>query len=495
MSLRQDVARGIFWVAISQAGNKLIAFVVQIILARILVPDDFGLVAIATLAIDSLQLFAEFGFTSALIYRKTRIEDAAHTAFTIVLIGGVLSTWAGILSAPAIAWFFKDPRVVPILRVLSLTMLISSFGQVPLTLLAKELDFRRRAVPMVVPSLLNGLVSIICALSGLGVWSLVVGRLVHSLVTSALAYVVTGWRPRWTFNRDLAGEMLDYGKHIVGSQLLVFGITNVDDMFVGRILDTASLGAYGLAYNLSNLPATQITRIVGQVMFPAFSKIQDDMQAMKRIFFATIRYVSLLSIPIAVATIVFAGDFIYVLYGEKWASAIVPLQWLGVYGLIRSIAANMGNVFKAGGQPKWLTYIALWRLITMLLFLYPATKYYGIVGVSVLSAGVAVVDFFISAALVNRIIQASTMEYVRILVPILAMSILSAAVARLAQAQFHATPHARLAFVTALIIMACIYAGGMWLVDRQLRAEIRHGVQYVANHNGWNIAGERQAPK
>jgi len=173
----------------------------------------------------------------------------------------------------------------------------------------------------------------------------------------------------------------------------------------------------------------------------------------------------------------------------------VPLQWLGIYGLIRSIAANMGNVFKAGGRPKWLTYIALWRLITMLLFLYPATKYYGIIGVSVLSAAVSVVDFFISAALVNRLIHATAMDYVRCLGPIFSVSLLSAAVARLLQLQFRVTPHARLAFLMALMIMVCLYAGGMWLVDRELRREVRTSVEWVLARNGLRFANGKQVPK
>ena len=490
MGIRRDVSRGVFWVAVSQAGNKAIAFLVQIILARILVPEDFGLVAVAYLALDSLQLFSELGFTSALIYRKDRIKEASWSVFYLVLAGGLVTTIIGIAAAPTIAWFFKDPRVTPLLRVLSATMLLSAFGQVPLALLAREMDFKKRVTPIVVPSLGNGLVSIICALSGQGVWSLVAGRVTHSLLTSILAYVVSDWRPRWTLDQGLIREMFDYGKHIVGSQLLVFAITNVDDTFVGRILDKASLGAYGLAYNLSNLPATQITRIVGQVMFPAFSRIQDDADAMKRIFLETMGYIALLSIPISLATIMFAGDFVYTLYGEKWAAAIVPLQWLGIYGLIRSIAANMGNIFKASGNTKWLTYIALWRLITMLLFLYPATKYYGIVGVSMLSAVVAVVDFFISAILVNRIIHARALDYIRVLGPILLVAGGSAAIARLAQEQFRATPHARIGFITALLVMVIIYFAGIWLVNRDVRDKVRGIARSLTEKNGLAYLGE-----
>lgn len=494
MSVRRDVARGIFWVIVSQIGNRGIAFVVKIVLARILMPEDFGLVAVAYLALDSLQLFTEFGFTSALIYRKDRIKEASHTAFSIVTAGGLLLSIAGILLAPLIAWFFKDMRVTPILRVLSVTMLLTSFGQVPLSLLAKDLDFKRRVVPMVVPSIGSGLISVVCALAGLGVWSLVAGRLANSVLTSALAYTVCDWRPNWALDRKLAGEMFNYGKHIIGSQFLIFAITNIDDVFVGRLLNPTALGVYGLAYDFSNLPATQITRIIGQVMFPAFSKIRDDVEVMKRLYFETMRYIAMLSVPIGLATILFAGDFVYVLYGEKWAAAIVPMQWLAVYGLIRSIAANMGNVFKAGGKPNWLTYIALWRLITMLAFLYPVTRYYGIVGVSAFSAAVAVVDFFISAALVNRLILAKAVEYVRCLGPIVVISALSAFVARFAQAQFRVTPHARIGFFTALLVMAVCYAVGMWLVDRELRELVRKVIREYGPKNGWAYGNNSHEP-
>jgi O-antigen/teichoic acid export membrane protein len=472
VTLRKDVTRGVFWVAIAQATNQFIAFVVQIILARILVPADFGLVALAYLALNSLNLFAELGFGSALIYRKDRVREASYTAFIMVVAAGLALSLIGVAGAPLASAFFREPRLTAVLRVLSATIFIGSFGQVPISLLTKDMDFRKRFIPMALPGFVSGMVSIPCALSGLGVWSLVAGQVTQAVVTSLSGLLLCDWKPRLQFDRKLAVEMFDYGKHIIGSSLLVFAITNVDNTFVGRVLGKDILGAYNQAYNLANKPATQITRVIGLVMFPAFSKIRDNMPAMKRAFFESARYIALLSMPFSVGMIFFGGDFIYTVYGEKWAAAIVPLQWLAIYGGLRSVAANMGNVFKAGGKPKWLTYIALWRLTTMLLFLYPATKYYGIVGVSILSAVVSVVDFVISATLVNRIIQANALDYLRSLGPIVGVSIVSAGLARLIEMQFHAVPHARVAFITALFLMAVLYAGGIWLVDKEIRERV-----------------------
>ncbi|PKO24171.1 MAG: hypothetical protein CVU38_00345, partial [Chloroflexi bacterium HGW-Chloroflexi-1] len=154
-------------------------------------------------------------------------------------------------------------------------------------------------------------------------------------------------------------------------------------------------------------------------------------QARARYYLTVVRYVSWITLPIAAATILFAPEFVMALYGETWAPVILPLQLLAGYGLIRSIAANMGSIFRAMGKPQWLTYIAAWRLTTMLVFLYPVTMRWGIAGVSALSLVVAVVDFVISASLVGRLVTAPWF----------------------------------------------VYAGLLWLTDRELRVTIQKGIQ------------------
>lgn len=472
MNLRQKVTQSVFWVGVSMLGSRAISFVIQIVLARILVPEYFGLVHLCTLTMDALQLFGEMGFSAALIYRKDRVREAADVTFFAAAGTAVLLYAVAFAGAPVVGTFFRNDEVPSVLRVLAVVMVINSVGQVPFVLLARELDFRRRVVPDLVPAFGYGLVAVSLALAGLGVWSLVVGRIAEALLRVVLVWWVVPWRPTWTFDRGLAKEMFAYGRHIIASKILVFGITNVDDVFVGRMTSAADLGYYGLAYGLSNLPATQITRLVNQIMFPALSRLQDEPERMRRVFFQSMRYVSLLAVPIAVATIVFARDFVYVVYGAKWAPAIVPIQFLGVYGGIRAVAANMGNVFKAGGHPEWLTYIALWRLATMLLFLYPATKRWGIVGVSALSAGVAVVDFGITVAMVNRILRARPSHYTRTLGPILLTSLGAAGLAVLAQRAFRVTPHARIRLLMAAVIMGVAYAAVTWAWDRELRSAV-----------------------
>jgi O-antigen/teichoic acid export membrane protein len=474
MSLKRQVASGFFWVALAQLAGRGLSTIVTLILARLLAPALFGLVGMAGLAIAALQYFQDIGFDAALIYRRDEVEEASHTAFITVILSSLAVYLIAVVTAPWVAAFFREPAVVPVLRVLALTVPIGSFGRVPYILLSRELDFRRRIFPELTANVLGSGAAIGLALAGAGVWSLVWGQIIRSALAAALVWLVTSWRPRLRFNRRVAREMFSYGKHIVGSQTLIFLITNVDNAVVGRYAGQAALGAYQFAYNLSNTPATQITGIISQVMFPAFSKLsgEDAGQARARYYLTVVRHVTWITAPIAMATILFAPEFIHGLYGEVWAAAIVPLQLLAVYGFIRSVAANMGSIFRAMGKPQWLTGIALWRLATMLLFLYPVTKRWGINGVSALSAIVAVVDFVISATLVGRLVSAPWQAYARMLLPTAATALLAGIIAHAAY-PYLPLPRTALNLVAAGALMVGIYGVLIWLTDRDFRASVQ----------------------
>lgn len=474
MTLRRQATAGVFWVSISTVVNNLFVMLTRYVLARMLLPAEFGLVSMAYIAIDFLQMFREMGFASALIYRKGDVRKAADTMFISVLcIAAILFTVA-FLAAPYVAIFFRSPELKPVLRALSVNILISAFGEVQFSLLAKTLSFREKLLPDLIPTVAYGVVSIALALMGFGVWSLVIARIIDSMLTTALAWlVVPWWRPSLHFDRQEAKALFDYGKHVVGSSVLIYFITNLDNTFIGRVLGEEQLGYYGFAYNQANLPATQISRIIGQVLFPAYSKIQGDIAALRAAFFKTLHYVSLLSIPVSVGIITFAAPFIQTLYGGRWAPAIVPLQILGIYGLLRSVAVNMGSVFKAGGKPNWLTYIALWRLGMMGIFLYPATRYYGIVGVSVLSAIISIADFIISAALTNKLIYGRFIDYIGALWLPTVLSISSALLATWLYGHM-AGRHDFIALVVAGASMVIVYG----LLVLGLDKDVRH---FIAN--------------
>ncbi|OQA40642.1 MAG: Teichuronic acid biosynthesis protein TuaB [Chloroflexi bacterium ADurb.Bin325] len=481
--LKRQVASALFWVALAQVASRGLAFVTLLILAKLVAPAMFGLVGMAMVALNALALFQDIGFESALIYRRKALDEASHTAFVTVILSSLALTVLALAAAPLVGRFFREEAVVPVMRVLALTILISSVGRVPLVLLSRELDFRRRIFPELTASVIASIAAIVLALRGFGVWSLVWRELLRVTLSSVLVWFVSPYRPRWQFNPAAARDLFAYGKHIVSSQTLIFLITNVDNAIIGRYVGDAALGFYQFAYNTSNQPATQIAGVLTQVMFPVFSKMADGDPAQARImraryYLTTVRYVTWITTPIAVATILFAPAFIRGLYGEVWAPAIVPLQLLAVYGFIRSIAANMGSVFRALGKPQWLTWIAVWRLVTMAGLLIPVSLRWGIDGVSWLSAIVAVVDFVISAWLVGKLVDAPWRAYVRMLAPTWAAALAAGLVALWL---YPALPFVKAAFNLLLAggLLVAGYLALAWLIDPRLRETLRAGWRWL----------------
>jgi O-antigen/teichoic acid export membrane protein len=475
--IKRQVASGLVWVALAQVMNRGLAYLTTLILAKLLAPSMFGLMGMAMLAINALALFQDIGFESALIYRRKNVQEASHTAFYTVIISSVAIFLIIVAAAPLIAGFFQEPDLTPLLRVLALTVVISSFGRVPYVLLSREMDFRRRIFPELSAGMIASAAAIVLAFRGYGVWSLVWRELIRDVLATVLVWFVSAYRPAWRYSRNAARDLFNYGKHIMASQGLIFLITNVDNAIVGRYLGSEALGFYQFAYSTANQPATQMTSIISQVMFPAFSKMADADPGQAKIlreryYLTIVRYVTWITTPIAVAMILFAPAFINGLYGDVWAPAIVPLQLLAVYGYLRSIAANMGSVFRAMGKPQWLTSIALWRLLTMIVLLIPVSLRWGINGVSWLSVIVAVVDFCISATLLNRLISAPWQAYARMLAPSWAVALASGLGALWLYARL---PFAKAAWnlLLAGVILVVVYFALSWLVDRELRDTAR----------------------
>lgn len=481
MSLKRQVAGAVFWVALAQIAGRTLTFLVNLILPKLLAPSVMGLAGMAMLAVSALELFQDIGLESALIYYRKDVEEASDTAFVVVVLSSLVLFAIAFISAPLVGQFFRQPAIVPLLRVLALMLPISSFSRIPYVLLGRELDFRRRLIPELTSSVLASAAVIFLAFRGFGVWSLVGREVIRTVLSTLLVWPMTRYRPRVRFNRRLARELFDYGKHVMTSQVLIFFITNTDNAIVGRYVGQSALGFYQWSYSLSNTPAAQITRVINQVMFPTFSKLADGdrtkLAAIRaRYYLTTARYVTWVTAPVAITTILFAPNFINDLYGPTWAPTILPLQMLAIYGFIRSIAANMGNVFRGMGKPQWLTYIALWRLVTMLAALYPVAKTWGINGVAALSAIVAVIDFVISATLVNRLIRTPISAYASVFLPTGLASLIAGVIAHglyphlpLARAMY------RLPAAGALLVL--LYAAFIWLLDPQFRAAVRSGLR------------------
>ena len=241
------------------------------------------------------------------------------------------------------------------------------------------------------------------------------GQIVSAVLTAVLIWVVSDWRPTFKFDRKIARDLFGYGKHIMGASIIIFLVINIDDAIVGRVLGIEALGFYTLAYTISNLPATQITHLVSRVMFPLYSKLQDDRNALKDAYLKTLKYVSMLSIPVAFGIFVIAPDFVSVVLGEKWMLAVPALQVLCILGLIRSITSPLGEILKAIGKPNILIKTSLASLILIIISLYPLTNSFGIVGTALSISGTSLIVSIYIIHIISKMININPNEILSII--------------------------------------------------------------------------------
>jgi O-antigen/teichoic acid export membrane protein len=422
MTLKKEIVRGIGWLNVSSIIGKAFSYLIMLLLAKLLLPQDFGLFAIATLFISAMQLFTGLGLGQALIYNRDNVDTATNVIFYIAPFTGIILYMISFISAPFVAFFFNDPRVESILKILAVILVIDSFGLAPQMLLEKELDFKRKFIPSVLPGIGSGCISIATAILGYGVWSLVYGQIVGSALGLMLIWLVSPWRPSFKFDQIIAKEMIRYGQSVAVFNLVIFIFNNGCNAIIGKFLGITSLGLYQFAFNISNLPATQITFSVNRVMFPAFSKMAKDRKLLVNAYLKTTKYVSLLTMPTSFGIFAIAPSLIMTL-GEKWLPAMNALRVLCFFGLMRSTFSPTGEIFMAVGEVNLLLKATIFQLLVMLFGVYLLIGY-NIIGVSIAISISILIGGFLAIKIICNVLQIRMRQVFDAIFPSLVSSLL-----------------------------------------------------------------------
>jgi O-antigen/teichoic acid export membrane protein len=381
-SLSYAVAKGGFWIFALKLINRGMGFVRTIILARILSPEDFGILGIAMLSISILDTFSQTGLLPALIQKKENVESYLDTAWTFAAIRGLFMFLILFSFAPLIAKFFSSPHASLVIKVIALSTLFSGFRNIGIVYFQKKMEFHKQFWFEATGTLIDLCVAIPLAFILRDVWALVWAGLAAQFVKMIISYYMHPYRPRIRFQRNKFLELFEYGKWIIGSSILVFLITKGDDIFVGKFIGAVALGYYQMAYLISNLPSTEISHIVARVTFPAYSKIQVNYQRLKDAYLNVLQVLAFLIFPLAGLTIVFAEDFTRLFLGAKWLQMVPSIQVLALAGLVRSLSVTSGPLFHGTGQPQIVTKWQPVRLLVLVLLIYPLTLKLGILGTS-----------------------------------------------------------------------------------------------------------------
>ncbi len=349
--LRERTLHGLAWSAAGNAFLYLARFSAAVVLARLLVPADFGLVAMAVAVIGFLQVLTREGFDAALVHRPEADDRALCSAFWGGLALGCALAALGVAAAPWVAAFYGEPGVAPLVRILSLHFVLDSLGLVPRALLRRSLDFR--AITLVDGSAhaSAGLLAIALALVGFGVWSLAAQSLLAGALAAAAYWGRTIWRPRAAPDLAALRELVGYSRNVWASNTLGYAVRNLDDVLIGRFLGPVALGLYGRAYRLMLLPLRTVSDTCTQVMFPSLSALRGDRERVRAIYLRMVAAIATVSAPLAVGLFVVADDLVLALLGSSWAETIPLVRILCLLGLTQSVLSTVGIVYRSQGRP------------------------------------------------------------------------------------------------------------------------------------------------
>ncbi len=381
-SLSHRVVIGGFWVFSLRITQQLFNFIRLVILARILSPNDFGLMGIALLTMATLDTFSQTGFQQALIQKKEDIKPYLDSAWTVLILRGFILFAILFFIAPYAATFFNAPEAKPIIQVIGLAVLLEAFTNIGVIYFQKDLEFNRQFIYQFAGTLADFAVAISTALILRSVWALVFGLLAGNFARFVVSYFIHPYKPHLSLDLGKAKELFGFGKWILGSSVLIFLLTQGDDVFVGKLLGATALGLYQMAYKISNMPATEITHVISQVTFPAYSKLQDNIPKLREAYLKVLQITAFLSFPIAGLIFVLAPDFTKIFLGEKWMPMVPAMQILCIYGTLRFLAATGGPLILARGKPHIQTIFSSLELVIMGILIYHFTKKWGVVGTS-----------------------------------------------------------------------------------------------------------------
>jgi len=470
-SLSGKTARGTFWVLALRITDRLFKLFGIIILARILSPDDFGIFGIALLVLAIIGSFSQTGYLQALIQKKENTRLYFDTAWTVrVIRAGLIAIIVFFMAEPA-ASFFKAPGAENILRVIGLSIIIQSLGNIAVIYFQKELKFHKFFKYQFIGTIIEFIVSVTAAYLLRSVWALVLGLLAGNLTRLAMSYVVDPYRPRFKFVKKQAKELFGFGKWVLGSSILIFFIIQGDDIFIGSLLGAAMLGFYQMAYRISNTPAAETTHVVSRISFPLYAKLQDDLPKLRDAYLKILQLVTFISFPLSGFIIVLAPEFTRLFLGEQWMPAVPAMQALALAGLIRSIITTTIPLFRAVGKPKIETRWQVLRLVIIIIMIYPLTARYGITGTSITIAFSAFISSIGFCTQIIKLIKCRVWTFGRLLIMPLANSIITSL--SLYILKFYINGENIAGFILLLFIGLLIFLGINLIFDRFLGYRIR----------------------
>lgn len=349
-SLRSRTVNALFWSFLESVGQRAVQVLISIVLARLLFPEQFGLIGMLTIFMATGQAFLDSGFGAALVQKRDATPTDVCSIFYFNIAAGAATASLLCLAAPLIAAFYNQPILVPLIRVLSLTVVINSVGLIHSITLTREINFKTQAAISVIGSLLSGVIGITMAATGFGVWSLATQQISNAFFRTVFLWLLNPWRPVNLFSLKSLREMFGFGSRLLASGLLNQIFDNIYLLVIGKLFSATDLGLFTRAKSLADIPSQTLSGMVAQVTFPVFATIQDDPARSKRGMKKALTTLVMVNFPMMIGLAAVARPLVLVLLTDRWAESIPYLQAFCFLGLLFPLHAINLNLLQALGR-------------------------------------------------------------------------------------------------------------------------------------------------
>jgi O-antigen/teichoic acid export membrane protein len=465
--IRMKMAKGAAWMIFFRGATRLLGLISTIILARLLVPEDFGLVAVATAIIAGLEFMTAFSFDIALIQDRDCPRSHYDTAWTITVLFAIATAVAlGFLAVPA-ANFYEDARLEAILYVLAVGTVFEGFQNIGVVAFRKELDFRREFFFMVGKKLISFLTTVPLAFLWRNYWALVAGVLAGKIGGTVLSFLAHPFRPR--FAMAAGPQLFHFSKWLVLNNLLGFLRHRAPDFIIGKVAGPGPLGLFALSYELSQLPTTELVAPINRAVYPAYARIADDLGALQRSYLEVVAMIAVIALPMAAGIATLAEPVVRLVLGAAWLGTVPLIQILGVTGAIGALETNIGSVYLALGKPALLSRLFGFFVAVLVILVLIFTSLWGVVGTAWGCLLATILNVPIYYGTMMRTLRMSAWQIVSVLWrPMIAATIMGGCVAMFSRqmaATWPASPDVIkvLAGVLTGVVVYALVLGLLWL--------------------------------
>ena len=421
-SLRNKTLSGVRWSAIARIVQQCLSFVTVVILAHLLSPTAFGLIGMVLVVTNFVDIFKDLGTSTVIVQRKEVSQELMSSVFWTNLLFGICFTLVIVILAPIIGLFFCEPGITPIMRIMSISFIFSGLSVVPQALLIRKMNFRRLVFIENVSFLVGAGFGVGMALSGWGVWSLVMQSLLRVVSMAIFLWLLNPMVPHGKLSGNSLKSIASYSLNLSGFNLLNYFIRNADNMLIGRYLGSTSLGFYSLAYKWMLLPIYYISGIVGNVFFSTFSKIQDDNPTFSRVYLRLCASIGLVTFPLFLGMMALAKPLVFVALGPQWDVVVPLLMILSWVGLFQSIGTTIGSIYLAKGRTdlmlKWGLMACACYLVSFVIGLR-----WGVLGVALCYSVCALILFYPSLIIPFHLIGLRFTEFGRAMIPVFSIGV------------------------------------------------------------------------